>query len=183
METHSLAVQRRTASGKEAAHKVRATGLIPAIIYGGGYEPVPVACSPSDVRAVVRSERGRNTILNLQLDTGEQVAAMIKDVQVHPVSQKIIHCDFLRVFEDVPVTVDVPLAFVGKAAGVTAGGILQPLRRKVRVRCQPGSIPARLEVDVTKLEIGASISVKELEVPEGVKLIYKVPFSVVTVLK
>ena len=183
METHSIAVEKRTATGKGAAHKIRAAGRIPAVVYGAGQEPVHIACSPSDVRAVVRSERGRNTILNLEVDGGEQVVAMIKDVQVHPLSQRIIHCDFLRVVDDVPVTVDVPLTFVGKAAGVTAGGILQPLRRKVRVRCLPGRIPGHIEVDVTNLEIGQSISVKDLNVPEGITLTYKVPFSVVTVLK
>ncbi len=183
MEAHDIPVETRSATGKEAAHKIRASGRIPAVVYGLGQEPLSIACSPSDVRTVVRSERGRNTILGLKVDGDDVVLAMIKDVQVHPLSQQIIHCDFIRIDFASPVVVDVPLKFTGKAAGVTAGGILQPLRRKVRIRCLPRGIPAALHVDVTNLELGESISVKDLDVPEDIKLVYKTPFSVVTVLK
>ncbi len=183
MEAREITVERRSATGKGAAHKIRATGRIPAVLYGRGHDPLNIVCDPSEVRGIVRSERGRNTILSLRWGEGEAALAMIKELQIHPLSQQIIHCDFIRISDSVPVTVYVPLRFTGKAAGVTAGGILQPLRRKVQVRCLPDRIPTALTIDVTNLELGASISVKDLEVPEGIELVYKSNFPVVTVLK
>ena len=108
--------------------------------------------------------------------------ALVKDVQLHPISGDVIHTDLYEVDLTAKLQVHVPLHFVGKAGGVVRGGILQPIVREIEVECLPMDIPEFFNVDVSELDIGESIHVEDLPIPEGVSAIYESNFAVVTVV-
>jgi len=112
----------------------------------------------------------------------EGKVALLKEVQSHPVTGDLLHVDFYAVDESRSVKVRAPLNFLGKAEGVTAGGILQPLRRDLRVECLPSKIPSAVDVDVSGLNIHDTIHVEDLVLPEGVEVIADTNFAIVTVL-
>ncbi|MCL2450138.1 MAG: 50S ribosomal protein L25, partial [Polyangiaceae bacterium] len=124
---------------------------------------------PKEVAAILRSEYGKNTVIELKLEgRSEQLLALIRDYSLHPIKRHLEHVDFVEVKLDVPVEVQVPLLATGKAAGVVAGGVLRVVHRFVPVRCLPDRIPVKIEADVTNLELGAHIATQDLKLPEGV---------------
>jgi len=162
-----LQAQPRVAAGKTEARRLRKSGLVPAVAYGKGFPSTPIAVPPREIAAVLRSELGKNTVLELSLD-GKKLLAMIRDFTLHPVKRNLEHVDFVEVKLDQPVDVSVPLLTTGKAAGVAKGGILRIVHRLVPVRCLPDRIPAKIETDVTHLELGEHIATQDLKLPEGV---------------
>jgi large subunit ribosomal protein L25 len=163
----TLEAKSRTAGGKSEARRVRKEGLVPAVAYGKGFPSTPIAVPPKAVAAILKSELGKNTVLELSLD-GKKLLAMIRDFTVHPVQRSLEHVDFVEVKLDRPVEIDVPLVATGKAAGVAKGGVLRIVYRLVPVRCLPDRIPAKIETDVTHLELGEHITTQDLKLPEGV---------------
>ncbi len=163
----SLKAQNRNAAGKGAARRLRREGFVPAIAYGKGRPTTAISVSPKDVTAVLKTELGRNSVVELDL-AGQKMLAMIRDYTLHPLQRDLEHVDFIEVHLDKPVDVDVPLIPRGKAVGVTTGGVLRVVYRTVPVRCLPDKIPAKLEADVTHLELGMHVATKELKLPEGV---------------
>ncbi len=178
MNMQTLKVEERAATGKGGARKIRAQGKIPGVLYGRELEPTALACSPSDIRTVFKSKSGRNSVLQLEIDGREPVSAMLKDVQRHPVSRKILHLDFVRVFEDRPVEVDVEIHLLGKPVGVAAGGVLKQVARSARIRALPSEIPEVIEVDVTPMKAGDALSISDIKLPENVSAVYKVDYRV-----
>lgn len=163
----TLEAKSRTAAGKSEARRVRKEGLVPAVAYGKGFPSTPIAVPPKAVAAILKSELGKNTVLELTLD-GKKLLAMIRDFSVHPVQRSLEHVDFVEVKLDRPVEIDVPLLATGKAAGVAKGGVLRIVYRLVPVRCLPDRIPAKIESDVSHLELGEHITTQDLKLPEGV---------------
>jgi large subunit ribosomal protein L25 len=159
----------RKAAGKAEARRLRSSGLVPAIAYGRGMPSTCLAVPPKDVATILRSERGQNTVVALDMESGK-ILAMVRDFTVHPVKRNLEHIDFVQVKLDEPVDVSVPLVPVGKPVGVTKGGVLRLVYRTVPVRCLPDRIPLRLEADVTHLELGEHVSTQELKLPEGVSV-------------
>jgi large subunit ribosomal protein L25 len=157
----------RKVGGKSEARRLRRQGFVPAIAYGKGLPSTPVAVMPKDVAAILKSTLGKNTVLEFELE-GKKLLAMIRDFALHPVKRELEHVDFIEVKLDKPVDVDVPLLPLGKAVGVTKGGVLRVVHRTVPVRCLPDRIPAKLEADVTHLELGQHVSTQDLKLPEGV---------------
>jgi large subunit ribosomal protein L25 len=164
-----LKVQSRAPAGKGEARRLRRQGLVPAIAYGRGLPSTAVAVAPKDVAVILKSERGQNTVFELELD-GKKLLAMIRDFALHPVKRELEHVDFIEVKLDKPVEVEVPLIAVGKPVGVTKGGVLRVVHRTVPVRCLPDRIPVKLETDVTHLELGQHISTQDLKLPDGVSV-------------
>jgi large subunit ribosomal protein L25 len=162
-----LKARSRTAGGTTEARRLRREGFLPAIAYGKGLPSTSIAVTPKDVATILRSERGKNTVLELELD-GRKLLAMIRDFSLHPVQRELEHVDFVEVSLDKPVDVEVPLFAIGKAVGVTKGGVLRIVHRMVPVRCLPDHIPVKLEADVTHLELGQHVSTKDLKLPAGV---------------
>ena len=160
--------------GKGAAKRLRATGVVPAIAYGKGLPSTPLAVAPKEVLVILKSERGQNSVIQLEFEGGEgqkqghKLLAMIRDYSYHPVSRNLEHVDFVQVQLDQPVDVDVPLIGLGKAVGVTLGGVLRQVYRTVPVRCLPDRIPLKLEIDVSHLKLGEHVSTQELKLDEGV---------------
>ena len=167
-----VSAQSRADRGKNAARRLRAKGMIPAVVYGGKNEALAVSVDPKTLLRVLRSESGRNTILNLDLGEGGKTSAILKSWQVDPVNEKFIHADFFRIAMDVVIKVKVPILAKGEARGVKVdAGILEIIMREVEVECLPGDIPERIEVDVTDLGIHGAIRVSDLKTSEKVKIL------------
>ena len=165
-------VELRQQRGKGGAHKVRAAGQVPGVLYGRSAAPVPVSFDGRLLVKALDKDKRRNTVFTLSLTGGaaaEQVTAMIKDAQIDPISQTLVHVDFLRVDLNEEVHVTVPLTLVGKAAGVVNGGQLHQSMHVLSVAAKPAAIPTRIEVDVTALNIGEAVHVSDLKLAEGVR--------------
>lgn len=144
-------------------------GLIPAVFYGPGIDSTTVSVSPDKLSKALTTPLGRNAVLRLQL-ADRQELAMVKDVEIHPVSRRPLHVDFYRVDPTKPVEVEVPFTTHGKPAGIAQGGKLRVVFRKLPVRAMPDQIPASIEVDVSHLELNQAITVKDLKLGDGVQV-------------
>ena len=162
----------RADRGKNAARRLRASGMIPAIVYGGKKDSLAVSVDPKTLLRVLRSESGRNTILSLDLGDAGKASAILKSWQVDPVNEKFIHADFYRIAMDVAIRVKIPILAKGEARGVKVdAGILEVIMRELEVECLPGDIPERIEVDVADLGLHGAIRVSELKVSDKVKVL------------
>jgi large subunit ribosomal protein L25 len=161
-----LKAERREGHGKGPARRLRARGLIPAVVYSKSTEPVHLAVDPSAIQKAIATPHRFNTLLTLQVD-GSDKQVLFRDYQVDPVSRRLVHADFLEVKLDQPVKVEVPVVTTGRAEGVAAGGILSIATHEIVLEALPTKIPAQIEVDVTNLKIGASIHIADLKAPEG----------------
>lgn len=170
MELRKISVTARNSHGKGEAARLRRTGRIPAIAYGKKLAARSLTVSPDDLRSVLTSEHGRNTVIELDVDGSSKLTVLLRDYQHHPVSRAILHADFVQIALDEPVDVHVPLETTGKAAGVVKGGILRQVFRRIPVRCLPQQIPVKLVHDVTELDLDGHVPVKALVLPEGVSV-------------
>jgi large subunit ribosomal protein L25 len=167
-----VSAQSRTERGKNEARRLRAKGMIPAVVYGGKGDSVAVAVDPKTLLKVLRSEAGRNTILSLDLGDGGKTSAILKSWQVDPIDEKFLHADFYRIAMDVALKVKVPIQTKGEARGVKVdAGILEIIMREVEVECLPGDIPERIEIDVTDLGIHGALRVSDLKISDKVKIL------------
>jgi len=180
METNLDAVVRDASRGKSGARKVRASGRLPAVLYGRDAQSTPVDVDPFAFQTLFRKTQNRNTVVNLQMG-GESIPCLVRDVQRHPVSREIIHVDFYRLEAGQEVQVDVPIRSVGKPRGATMGGRLRVLIRTVPVRCAFEVIPEALIVDVTRMNVGDMVKVSEIAPPAGVQVLYEQDYNVLTV--
>ncbi len=172
MAETSVSVQSRSERGKGAAKRLRRSGLVPAVVYGGSKETEAVALDPKAILKVLRSEAGRNTILTLDIEGGSQDNVILKDWVVDPVLETILHADFQRIAMDKILRVTIPILVRGEAIGVKAeDGLLDMVMREVGAECLPADIPERIECDVTDLHLHESIRVRDLPVPKGVTIL------------
>ncbi len=162
-----LQARLRTGRGKSAARKVRREGLIPAVVYGHGEEAVSICIEEKAFRSAMQSVAGENVIVDLELDGEGMKQTIIKEIQVDPVTQNILHVDFQHVHKGEEVVVEVPIIARGVPQGVKEGGILDHILRKVEVRCLPSKIPDRFEVDVSDLGIGDSLHLSVIDFSDG----------------
>src|ERR671928_2142354 len=138
--TNVLTAQARNEKGKGPARRLRANGLIPAVVYGQKREPTHVAVDPAALQKAIATPHKFNTLLTLQLD-GAQKRVLFKDYEADPVSRRLLHADFIEVELDKPVRVQVPIVTTGKAEGVVAGGILTVSAHEITVESLPNAIP------------------------------------------
>ena len=169
----SLEVSRRERSGKEIAKKLRAGGKVPAVVYGGHKESVAIEVDRKSVSELIqKSEHGVRSIFLLKMSgTDQQRHAMIKDIQIDPISRRMTHIDFVRVVMDEVVRVTVPVHVVGTSIGVKEGGLLDWQVRDLHVECLPNAIPDKVDVDVTALAAHDYYRISDLKLPEGVKVL------------
>jgi len=162
----------REERGKNAARRIRRSGQIPAVLYGGTGDPLAVAVNAKQVAGILRSESGHNTIFTVKLPGGEH-KVMLKDWQVDPVKGALLHVDMLRVALDVRMHVKVPVHTFGEPQGVKLqGGIFEMVTREVEIECLPTEIPDEFKVDVTELMIGKQLRAADLPMdPEKMKLV------------
>ncbi len=169
MKTFDLAGSVRTDLGKKATKAYRRDDIIPAVIYGGekSTEAIHFTVKAADVRKLIYTPE--IFLVNLNLD-GKEYKAILKDIQFHPVSDAVLHIDFLHVFDSKPIVIDVPVVLDGLAEGVKAGGKLSLDARKLKVRALYNKIPEKLHVNIEHLALGKSIQVGELSF-EGLELL------------
>jgi large subunit ribosomal protein L25 len=169
----TLEVERREATGKEVAKKLRREGRVPAVVYGGHREPVAITVDRKSVSELItKSEHGVRSVFLLKMaGSDQQRHAMIKEVTIDPISRKMMHIDFVRVAMDEKVRVTIPVHLNGTAIGVKEGGLLDWQVREIHIECLPNAIPDSIEVDVSPLGHHEYYRVKDLKLPEGAKVL------------
>jgi large subunit ribosomal protein L25 len=166
MSVIPLSGKRRERIGKGGARQARLAGNIPAVIYGHGETPVPVAIQAREFDLALRKHAGGNPIVNLAVE-GSEYTALIRDVQYDPLSHAILHLDFQHISLSETIEVKVAVHTTGLPIGVKdGGGILETILRELDVRCLPTAIPPSITVDVSHLNIGDSVHVREVSVPD-----------------
>jgi large subunit ribosomal protein L25 len=157
----------RSQRGKNEARRLRVTGNVPAVLYGGKGEALTLSVNAKQVTAILRSETGHNTLFQVDLG-GKQEPAIVKDWQVDPVSGRLLHVDLIRVAMDVRMKVKVPVHTFGDPAGVKVqGGVFEIVAREVEVECLPADIPTEFKVDVSGLMLNQSLRAGELPVDKA----------------
>lgn len=168
MELRKVTAADRQETKKGAMRRLRASGKIPAIAYGKKLAPRSLSVSPKDLEDILGSERGRNTVIELDVQGQDKLTVLLNSYQYHPVGRQLLHADFLQIDLDAQVLVEVPFELTGKAKGVVMGGTLRQVFRKLPVRCLPKHIPVKITHDVTELDLEQHVHVEDLKLPEGV---------------
>ncbi len=185
MEHLQLEVRKREESGTRVCRRIRRAGLVPAVVYGLEQEPLPVEVSEGDIGSARRAG-GEHLVIDLKISEGDgaerTVPVIIRDEQFHPVRGKLLHVDFYRVSMTRKITSEVPVETTGEPAGINFGGILEHAIRDVEVECFPDSLPENIEIDVSDLNIGDSLTVGDLRTPEGVEILTDPEQIVVSVM-
>ncbi len=183
MQIIKLNANRRSDHGKSNARRVRATGQIPAIAYGKELSALSLSVRPEQLKTVLASERGRNSVVELDVDGGDKITALLCDYQYHPLTREFLHADFLQIHLDKEVDVEVTLEVTGKAAGVVLGGTLRQVFRKLPLRCIPEKIPVKISYDVTELGLDGHVAASDLKLPEGVQVRLPPERTVISIVK
>jgi large subunit ribosomal protein L25 len=172
MEISELKASLRTTSGKGVSRRFRKEGLTPAVFYGPKTEAVLLTVNSSDLMKILKGKE-ENIFINLLIGNGKKMEkfTLIKELQIDPVSGKFLHVDFCEIDMEHAITVDVPIHFKGQAIGVENGGDLHHIRREIKVSCLFTVLPEFVEVDISGLNIGDSIKVQEIKLPDGVNVL------------
>ncbi|MEW6322924.1 MAG: 50S ribosomal protein L25 [Acidobacteriota bacterium] len=166
MEATLEAVQRST-RGKNDARRLRASGRIPAVVYGAqkagdAVAPLAIAVDPKPLTRILH-DSGANTLITLKVDGAGEARVLVKDLLVDPTTSQLMHADFYRVNMDRKVTVEVPIVLRGEPKGVKLqGGVLDFLQREVELECLPGNIPEHIEIDVSEMNLGDAVYVRDI---------------------
>jgi len=164
MADATLIAERRPTAGKGPAGRVRREGLVPAVVYGLGNENVSVSVSARELLHILSGGSGANTLITLKVDGADELA-IARQIQRHPVKGNVIHVDFVRVRADQTIQAEIPVHLTGEAEGAVRGGILEQLVHTLTVEAKPSDFPPSIEYDVSALEIGGQVYVRDLDVP------------------
>ncbi len=172
-EDKRIEAKPRQSGTKNDARRLRRSGQIPAVLYGAGLEPKTVIVDPKQIRRILNSETGHNSIFDLAVagdsDAGK---AMIVDWQFEPIKGALLHVDLKRIAMDQVLRVSVPIVLKGEAPGVKLeGGILEQVLREVEIECLPADIPGHIDVDVSNLNFGDSVRVSDLSIGDKIKIL------------
>lgn len=166
----TLTAQRRTAGGKRPAGRVRREGLVPAVVYGLGSDNVSVSVSSRELLHILSGGTGMNTLITLNID-GTNELALARQLQRHPVKGTLLHVDFVRVRADQTMQAEIPVHLTGDAEGVARGGVLEQLVHTLTVEAKPSDFPPAIEHEISALEIGGQVYVRDLIAPSGVTVL------------
>jgi large subunit ribosomal protein L25 len=168
----TVAVAPRESRGKNEAHRLRASGQIPAVVYGGGQASVAVSVSPKEINRVLHSSTGHNTIFDVAIGSGEKTPAMIVDWQHEPVKGTLLHVDLKRIDLTKRLHVKVPVHLTGDPKGVKIqGGMFELINREIEIECLPDEIPEHFTSDISELLIGQAVRAGEITLGSGIKLL------------
>ncbi len=173
METNKVIAKVRSKFGSSDSKRLRRSGRVPGIIYGSNDEPTNIELDHNHIRLALDIESFHSSILDVEID-GKTEKVLLRDFQVHPYKQQVTHIDFQRVDESKELHTNVPLHFVGEdqcPAVKLGGGIVSHIMNEVEIKCLPKDLPEFIEVDISKLDIGNSLHVSELNLPEKVSLV------------
>lgn len=162
-----IVVRENTGTGE--ARAVRMAGGVPAVLYGGGQDPVAVSVRKNEVLKAINTGQFISNMIEISHDGAKQ-KVITKDIQFHPVTDVPMHVDFYRVKEDTVIEIEVSVVFVGDdvAPGIKAGGTLNVVRYSIEVKCPAGSIPDNITADISAMEIGDSLHISDVTLPDGV---------------
>ncbi len=182
-ETLTLSAETRDRAGKGASRALRREGRTPAVIYGGNEEPVSIHLEEKALNKALGTGHFFNSVVELTVG-GQTLRTLPKDVAFHPVSDRPLHADFLRISKDSVVHVNVPVVFINeeKSPGLKKGGILNVVRHELEMICSPDSIPDDIIVDVSGYEVGDSIHISAVTLPAGVKPAIDRDFTIATIV-
>ncbi len=168
--SYELTATARATAGTGATRAVRRQGKVPAVIYGGNRPPLAITLDGHEITGRIRGGGFYTTVATIAVD-GDKIAALPRDYQLDPLSERPIHVDFLRILPGTAVTVDVPVRFVneGQAPGIRRGGVLNVVRHRISLVCPVDAIPDHITADLTGLEIGDSLHISAIALPEGVR--------------
>jgi len=170
--THEIKVERRDDDGWGASRRLRKTGKVPAIVYGGELAPVSIQIEHNDVWLASQHEWFYSAILDLSLN-GDVQKVLLRDLQRHPFKQQLMHLDFQRVDENKAIRISVPLHFLNQEkspAGKKAGVLISHALNEVEISCLPKHLPEYIEVDLANLDVGDIVHLSEVQLPEGVEI-------------
>jgi large subunit ribosomal protein L25 len=177
--TATISARSRESRGKGAARQTRREGRIPGVLYGHGEDSLSLSVDANELQKLVHSISIENTIVDLDLGSGEPYKVLIRELQRHPFRDEFVHIDFFHVAMDEKIQVEVPIVLIGTPTGVkNKGGVLDHQLRELEVFCLPGSIPEKIELDVSSLD---SIHVSDIELPD-VEILTELDRAVVAVL-
>ena len=171
MNEFEVVAEQRSALGTNASRRLRRTGMVPAILYGGGKDSMPLAIEENRIRKQIENEAFASHVLTVKAGE-EQAQAVLKSVHRDPATERVLHMDFQRISATSEIHMHVPLHFVNEEScpGKKAGGIVTHLLVEVEVGCLPKDLPEYLEVDMAALDVGDSVHLSELALPEGVHI-------------
>jgi len=168
----TIAAEPREDFGKNCSRRLRRSGRIPAVVYGGGGPAIPITVNPRGLSPIVHSEAGHTVILNLEVRGRAPARVMLKDWQVEPIHGELLHVDLVRIASDAKLKLKVPIHVTGQPKGVKVqGGIFEFVLRELEVECLPDDIPEHVTVDVTELLIGRHLRVSDLPIGPRVKVL------------
>ncbi|MEO0501464.1 MAG: 50S ribosomal protein L25/general stress protein Ctc [Pseudomonadota bacterium] len=171
-EAMTIAAQVRDKAGKGASRAIRREGRVPAVIYGDGKDPISVHVEERALRKLLNTGQMLNSVVEVEVDGGDTHRTLPKDVQFHPVTDRALHVDFLRLAKGAKIAVAVPMHFTDEetSPGLKRGGVLNVVRHEIEVECRPSLIPSELVASLDGLEIGDSIHISQVTLPEGVEV-------------
>ena len=183
-DTLTLPAETRDRAGKGASRALRREGRVPAVVYGGKEEPLSIHLEEKELRRQLGTGHFFNSVVEVEVG-GKKFRTLPKDVAFHPVSDRPLHVDFLRLTKDAKVNVDVPVLFINQEAspGLKRGGVLNMVRHELQLVCEADKIPDDIQIDVTGLDIGDSIHISHVTLPAGsVSAITDRDFTIATIV-
>jgi large subunit ribosomal protein L25 len=184
LDIAKLTAHTRDNIGKGAARSLRREGKIPGILYGSGIDNIKLSLESRELEKMFSSPEYSRGLINLEIKGGDPYSktVMVKELQIDPVKAHFLHLDLLEIRMDKKIATMVSINPVGTPKGVEEGGTLQIIRRELEVYCLPANIPEHIDVDVSKMEMGDSLKVSDIEVSGDVEIPYDVDFTVATVV-
>ena len=183
MITVELEVFKRESLGKQANKKYRKDGFVPAVIYGKNKENLNILIDPIKLKKLLKNEAGENTIIEMKLDKSDlKNNVLLKDAHLDTLTSDPLHLDFYEITDGVDVKVSSPLLFEGKPEGVKNGGVIQTLSNEVKIKCLPTNIPNVIEINISDLNIGDTLRVKDIKPMDGIEILSNPESTIISIL-
>jgi large subunit ribosomal protein L25 len=181
MAEYELKAEKRDVAGKGAARKIRATGRVPAVLYGPQLDAMRLTVDERQLWHALHTDAGTNVLINLAVD-GDTYLTMPREIQRDIVRGTLLHVDFLRIRRDVAIQVDVPIHLTGESVGVTEGGVVEHHLWELRIECLPANVPESIDADISRLSIGDSLHVSDLRIPQHLTVLTPEDETIVSVV-
>lgn len=185
MTTIKLDSKIRTQSGKGGSRKLRSGGRLPAIFYGPEEDPIMLSIDYLQLKRILKGKSAENIIFDLRIDSNggsKSKKVMIKELQMDPVTRDYLHIDFYEISMGKEIEADIPIQLINTPIGVIKGGLLEHIRRELTVSCLPRNLVDKIDIDVSGLDIGESLHIKNIALPQGLKPIEDEDFAIATVV-
>ena len=183
MITVELEVFKRESLGKQANKKYRKDGFVPAVIYGKNKENLNILIDPIKLKKLLKNEAGENTIIEMKLDKSDlKKNVLLKDAHLDTLTSDPLHLDFYEITDGVDVKVSSALLFEGKPEGVKNGGVIQTLSNEIKIKCLPTNIPNVIEINISDLNIGDTLRVKDIKPMDGIEILSNPESTIISIL-